>query len=74
MTCSTVVVPVQLLESHKPPLLFQTVMPIVSVSPASPLSIIVTFKVALPSTDTGTSGFVMSVMLACGRGSVFSNS
>ena len=46
------------------PPLFQTVTPIVSDEPGSPLSIIVTFNVALPSIDTGTKGFVMSWMFA----------
>src|SRR5262249_61564445 len=58
--------PPQGLATHSPPFLFQTVMPMVSGGePARGLlSVIVTCSVALPSTDTGASGLVMSWMLA----------
>jgi hypothetical protein len=54
----------QLLENQTPPLLFQTVMPIVSLVPGLPLSVIVTWRVALPSIEIVEVGFVMSWMLA----------
>src|SRR3990172_9231355 len=56
---------VQLLENHNPPLLFQTVIPIISLPPpASPLSVIVTWSVALPSMGMTIFGFVMSWIFA----------
>src|SRR5205823_1586279 len=61
--CCIVVVPVQLLENHIPPDLFQTVMPIASGVVhdfGSPLSVMLTWRVALPSIESGLSGLVMS--------------
>src|SRR3990172_4344474 len=62
--CSTVDVPLQLLENQRPPDFFQTVMPIVSLFPGSPLSSMVTCSVAFPSTGHVLNGFVMSWILA----------
>src|SRR5262245_52325531 len=65
-SCSVVCVPSQWLENHSPPFLFQTAMPMVSGGEPvrGLLSVIVTCRVALPSTDTGASGLVMSWRLA----------
>src|ERR1041384_8592074 len=63
-TCASVFVPLHLLENHRPPDLFQTVMAMVSELPGSPLSVIVTCRVAFPSIEMMFSGFVMSWMLA----------
>ena len=63
-TCSIVFVPAQLLENQTPPSLFQSVMPMDSVEPGSPSSVIVTWSDTLPSTEMWLSGSVMSRMFA----------
>ena len=50
---SAVFVPVQLLANQSPPLLFHTVTARVSEEPGSPLSVILTWSVALPSSGIG---------------------
>src|SRR5437899_9333230 len=65
-TCSTVAggVPTQLVENQIPPDPFQSVMPMVSVLPGEPLSVMLNCKALLPETENGASGLVMSWMLA----------
>src|SRR5206468_163961 len=66
-TCSTVAggLPTQLVENQIPPDPFQSVMPMVSLPPGVPLSVILNCKAPLfPATVDGASGLVMSWMLA----------
>src|SRR5262245_62066178 len=63
-SCSTVLVPSQLLENHRPPFLSQSVTATVSFAPGSPLSVRVIWSDAPPSIEMGASGLVMSWMLA----------
>ena len=63
-SCSIVLVPSQLLVNHTPPDLFHTVIAILSLFPGSPISVIFTCRVALPSIDCGRRGFVISWILA----------
>src|SRR5438093_13198914 len=65
--CSTVAggLPTQLVENQIPPDPFQSVMPMVSLPPGVPLSVILNCKAPLfPATVDGASGLVMSWMLA----------
>ena len=58
--CSTVLAPFQLLEKMRLLSFDQTLKPIVSVEPGSPLSVIVIWMVTLPRAGNGLAGSVMS--------------
>src|SRR5262249_24978944 len=65
-TCATVApgLGFQLLENCSPPLGFQTVKPMVSLDPGSPLSVMVICSVWLPAMEMTLSGLVTSWMTA----------
>src|SRR5213594_1310428 len=67
-TCSALAggLPTQLVENQIPPDPFQSVMPMVSLLPGEPLSVILNCNELPPppGTETGASGLVMSWMLA----------